>query len=286
MSGGGATSASGRVRYGHCLGVPHASAQPSAATASAIISSGRDGSVASAAASSVQPSAASSAGARRSRASITATTTSSRCTRAPRHRLRPVLVAALRPCAIGCSHATGSVGVAIRARARLDISAVLASSGVLYAYAAAQCACAAAARRGWRRRTSARTASAAAHSCAAKHETAVAALAPSADLGGGEPSPGADVGSLRIEAQCGGAPCPRALGCQDGPAGSVCVRACVCVRVCVRACACACVRVRACARACVCVRACACRRHDSRHAAGQLAAPHTRQSLLWGPWRR
>jgi len=59
--------------------VPHASAQPSAATASAIISSGRDGSVASAAASSVQPSAASSAGACRSRASITATSTSSRC---------------------------------------------------------------------------------------------------------------------------------------------------------------------------------------------------------------
>ena len=56
-----------------------ASAQPSAATASAIISSGRDGSVASAAASSVQPSAASSAGACRSRASITATSTSSRC---------------------------------------------------------------------------------------------------------------------------------------------------------------------------------------------------------------
>jgi hypothetical protein len=43
----------------------------------------------------VQPSAASSAGARRSRASITATSTSSRCTRAPRYRLRPVL----RPCA-------------------------------------------------------------------------------------------------------------------------------------------------------------------------------------------
>ncbi len=59
--------------------VPRASAQPSAATASAIISSGRDGSVASAAASSVQPSAASSAGACRSRASITATSTSSRC---------------------------------------------------------------------------------------------------------------------------------------------------------------------------------------------------------------
>jgi hypothetical protein len=43
----------------------------------------------------VQPSAASSAGARRSRASITATSTSSRCTRAPRYRLRPPL----RPCA-------------------------------------------------------------------------------------------------------------------------------------------------------------------------------------------
>jgi hypothetical protein len=75
--------------------VPHASAQPSPATASAIISSGRDGSVASAAASSVQPSAASFAGARRSRASITVTSTSSRCTRAPRYRLRPLL----RPCA-------------------------------------------------------------------------------------------------------------------------------------------------------------------------------------------
>ena len=46
--------------------VPHASAQPSAATASATISSGRDGSVVSAAASSVQPSAAASAVARRS----------------------------------------------------------------------------------------------------------------------------------------------------------------------------------------------------------------------------
>jgi hypothetical protein len=76
-------------------------------------------------------------------------------------------VAALRPCAIGCSHATGSVGVAIRARARLDNnSTALASSGVRYAYALVQCACAAAARRGWRRRTSARTA----HSCAANRE--------------------------------------------------------------------------------------------------------------------
>ena len=54
---------------------PHASAQPSAAIASAIISSGRDGSGASAAASAVQPS-----GARRSRASMMATSTSSRCT--------------------------------------------------------------------------------------------------------------------------------------------------------------------------------------------------------------
>ena len=161
-------------------------------------------------------------------------------------------VAALRPCAIGCSHASGSVGVAIRARARLDISTVLASSGVLYAYAAVRCACAAAARRGWRRRTSVRKASAAAHSCAAKHETAVAALAPSADVGGGEPSPGAEVGSLRIEAQCGGAPCPRALGCLDGLGHGrrararlreyVRANACVCVPACVRVCVRACVR--------------------------------------------
>ncbi len=72
--------------------VPHASAQPSTATASAIISSGRDGSVASAAASSVQPSAAASAGACRSRASITATSTSSRCKQQRRlYRLRPLL---------------------------------------------------------------------------------------------------------------------------------------------------------------------------------------------------
>ncbi len=72
--------------------VPHASAQPSAATASAIISSGRDGSVASAAARFVQPSAASSAGACRSRASITATSTSSRCKQQRRlYRIRPLL---------------------------------------------------------------------------------------------------------------------------------------------------------------------------------------------------
>ena len=114
-------------RRRQCLGVPQASAQPSAATASAIISSGRDGSVASAAASSVQPSAASSARARRSRASITATSTLSRCTTAP-----IVAMPVLQPCAcaIGCSHATRSVGAATRARARLYNSTVLASSAV------------------------------------------------------------------------------------------------------------------------------------------------------------
>jgi hypothetical protein len=76
---------------------------------------------------------------------------------------------ALHPCAIGWSHATRSIGAATRARARLYYnSTALASSGVLYAYALVQCACAAAARRGWRWRTSARTA--ATHSCAASHE--------------------------------------------------------------------------------------------------------------------
>ena len=163
-----ARRASGRVRYGQCLGVPHASAQPSAATASATIASGRDGSAASAAASSMQPSAAISADERRSRdedleplhtsASVSITAS----------------VAALRLGALGCSHAIGSVGVAIRARARLDNSTVLASSGVRYAYALVQCACAAAARRGWRQRTSARTA-AATHSCAANREWAITA---------------------------------------------------------------------------------------------------------------
>ncbi len=127
---GGATSTSGRVRLApSASGVAQASPCPSATTASATISSNPDGSVASAAASSVQPSAAVSAGQRRSRASITETSTSSRCTRAPPNRLRPPL----RPCAcaIGCSHATGSFGVAIRARARLDGSTVLAFGGAL-----------------------------------------------------------------------------------------------------------------------------------------------------------
>ena len=91
--------------------VPHASAQPSAATASAIISSGRDGSVASAAASSVQPSAASSAGACRSRASITATSTSSRCKQRRRlYRLRPLL----RPCTRARSGGHMQQGLSVR----------------------------------------------------------------------------------------------------------------------------------------------------------------------------
>ena len=76
---------------------------------------------------------------------------------------------ALHPGAIGCSHATGSVGAATRAPARGDYTstALAAFSGVLYAYALVQCACAAAARRGWRQRTRARTAT---HSCAASRE--------------------------------------------------------------------------------------------------------------------
>ncbi len=50
-------------------------------------------------------------------------------------------VAFLRLCGIGCSHETGSVGVATcKARARLANSTVVASSGVLYACAVAQCA--------------------------------------------------------------------------------------------------------------------------------------------------
>jgi hypothetical protein len=66
-------------RLAQCRGISHASAPPSATTASATNASVGDGSVASAAASSLQPSAAVSAGQRRSRASITAMTTSSRC---------------------------------------------------------------------------------------------------------------------------------------------------------------------------------------------------------------
>ena len=111
--------------------------------------------------------------------------------------------------------------------------------------------------------------------------TVAAALAPSADLGGGEPNPGADVGSLRIAAQCGGAPCPRALGCLDGLGDSVCVCVsacvCVCMRACVRACvrvrACACLCVRACVCVCACVRACVCVRADD-------TTPDTRQGSL------
>ncbi len=72
----------------------------SAATARAIISSGRDGSAASAAASGVQLSAASSVGARRSRASMSVTITSSRCTPA-----RTPLERAHRRTLRACPHA-------------------------------------------------------------------------------------------------------------------------------------------------------------------------------------
>jgi hypothetical protein len=89
-------------------------------------------------------------------------------TRAPRYRIRPVL----RPCARARSGARMQPGMATRVRARRDNSIVLASSGVLYAYALVQCACAAAARRGWRLRTSTHTA--ATHSCAANREKAIA----------------------------------------------------------------------------------------------------------------
>jgi hypothetical protein len=116
-------STSGNEWHCQCLGVPHASAQPNAATASATISSTPDGSVASAAASSVQPSATVSAGQRRSRASITATSTSSRCTRAPGYRLRPLL----RSCTRARSGAHMQQGAATRARARPADSTVLAS---------------------------------------------------------------------------------------------------------------------------------------------------------------
>ena len=61
-----------------------------------------------------------------------------------------------------------------------------------------------------------------------------------ADLGGGEPSPCKDVGSLRIAAPCGGAPSPRALGCRDGLGHRRRTR--MRLRVCVRAHALACVQ--------------------------------------------
>ena len=79
-----------RVRS-ECPGVPQASARPSAATASATIWSSPEGSVASAAASTVQPASCASARTRRSRASITATSTSSRCTPTRRCQRWPLL---------------------------------------------------------------------------------------------------------------------------------------------------------------------------------------------------
>ncbi len=120
------------------LGAPLASACPSAATASATISSNPEGSVASAAPNSVQPPSSASASARRSRASITATSTSSRCTPtclringglvAPtvadaRRRVSVstvAFVADLCVCNIACVHARVSPPVReARARARL-----------------------------------------------------------------------------------------------------------------------------------------------------------------------
>ena len=105
-----------------------ASACPSAATASATISSNPDGSVASAAASSMQLSLARPrskrgerrctrrAGARRSRASITATSTSSRCTRCTptrrcqRWRLLRSRGMDERHCVCACARASASAG--------------------------------------------------------------------------------------------------------------------------------------------------------------------------------
>ena len=81
-----------RLRFTESLG-------PSAATASATICSTPDGSAASAAASAVQPPAAATACARRSRASITATSTSSRCTPNGGLSRRPACVP------VGCAHA-------------------------------------------------------------------------------------------------------------------------------------------------------------------------------------
>ena len=87
------TAAVRACRLANCLGISHASAPPSATTAFATNASVCDGSVASAAASSVQPSAAVSACQRRSRASITAMTTSSRCK--PSQAITAVSIAAV-----------------------------------------------------------------------------------------------------------------------------------------------------------------------------------------------
>ncbi len=78
-------------------------------------------------------------------------------------------VAALDLCGMGCSHATGSVGVATRALARLADSTVLAFGRALRILSCAVPVCGKA-RRGWWR-TNARTA----HSCAAKRESAIPA---------------------------------------------------------------------------------------------------------------
>ena len=92
--------------------------QPSAATASATICSTPDGSVASAAASAVQPPASATASTRRSRASITATSTSSRCT--PNGGLRRRLTCAGGVCA--CVRACGGQAVRAPAHARISLA--------------------------------------------------------------------------------------------------------------------------------------------------------------------
>ena len=97
---------------------------------------------------------------------------------------------------------------------------------------------------------------------------------PETDVGSwGRRSPRADVG--RIEARCGGAPCPRAVGCLDGLGHSCRARACTCMRVCTRVCLYIPVRVGA--LACACVRAC--RRPDSRHVPGQPACLRPNQQV-------
>jgi hypothetical protein len=116
--------------------------QPSAATASATILSNPDGSVARAAASSVQPSAAVSAGQRRSRASITATSTSSRCT----HERLGIAYGRCCGVALVCDrgvHMQLSPSVWRFVHGLDSLAAQYSPSGVLYTYALVECACAA-----------------------------------------------------------------------------------------------------------------------------------------------
>ena len=91
--------------------------------------------------------------------------------RAPRAAAHERRLRLLRPCAgaIGCSHAAGSVGVANRARARVENSTVLAFGRTEDSTHTHWCGALVRQRLGgksWRQRTSARTA----HSCAASRE--------------------------------------------------------------------------------------------------------------------